>query len=97
MIGAEQIDILRRICLISETAWLMDELVHGDPLARVMVIGKAIAATARANPEVARIVAATNLMASLQEEAQTRVREKAAVSPDVMLIPRETLYPGPRQ
>lgn len=96
MIGAAEMGILRRISLVSDLAWAMDELVHGDPLARVMVIGRAVAAAARANPEVARIVAATNLLACLQREAQARVKGDATATQDVTLIPRETFYPGPK-
>jgi hypothetical protein len=97
MIGPEQLDVIRRVCLISELAIAMDELIHGDPVARVMVVGKAVVAAAQGNAQVAAIVEASGLMRSLQVEAQSRMKAVPAVVTEPSRIPREALYPGPKQ
>ncbi|WP_321820923.1 MULTISPECIES: hypothetical protein [unclassified Burkholderia] len=96
MLGPTELDVLRRICLVSDAAWLMDELVHGDPVARVMVIGRAIAQVSRTNPDVLRLIEVTNLMASLEGEARARLRAKSEGVPQGSPMPRETMYPGAR-
>jgi hypothetical protein len=66
-------ETIRRIGLISDAAYDMDELIHGDALARVMVVAKSVVANARKFPGVEAIVAQTDLLARLEAEGRVRM------------------------
>jgi hypothetical protein len=94
-------EVIRRICLISEAALDMDELIHGDGIARVLVVGKSIVRNGRKYPAVAAIVEHSGLLGKLEAEGRNRHRAVTAVPNEGAgaaehRIPRDTYYPGPK-